>query len=336
MGARLGMIILALVVLFSCKGQSRLGLEYPKREIESICQKTKLSDFLKLKTNVTIELNEAVVAHQIYSYPPFLFIKNYKNLPQYLYDTRSKEMARIGDVGKGPGEYVHLGSIAFLSPQEFYGLARALKRIIKYRIDGKNIICEDTIDINTEYGVWFDEIYYKDGNLYCNSFSGPAGTYQVVVYDSEMNIIDKFHKRSVESSAIVAVSLFYKDMIIFLSEYNYEQKKHHDSFIYIYSLNGDLLSKIDTHEHNIHELLIDKTGKYIFAVTEDKAKIFTVEGDLVHEVKRDQELRPDCNPALRFMRTGKQHDDIIYGFQTDEPNVYKVNIYSCEIEEGAE
>lgn len=34
MGARLGMTILALVVLFSCKGQSRLGLEYPKNEIE--------------------------------------------------------------------------------------------------------------------------------------------------------------------------------------------------------------------------------------------------------------------------------------------------------------
>ena len=110
------------------------------------------------------------------------------------------------------------------------------------------------------------------------------------------------------------------------------KKKHHDSFIYIYNLNGELLSKIDTHEHNIHELLIDKTGKYIFAVTEDKAKIYTIDGDFIHEVKRDQELRPDCNPALRFMWTGKRYDDIIYGFQTDQPNVYQVNIYSCEIE----
>ena len=330
------LIVVLLACLVSCKKQSRFDSEYPKHEIESICQKTSLTDFLKLNKKVTVELDNGVVAHQIYSYPPFLFIKNYRNLSQYLYDTRSKKMVRIGDVGKGPGEYVYLASIAFLSPHEFYGLGSALKRINKYRLDGENIICEDTLNINTEYGVWVDEIFYKNGNLYCNSFSGPAGTYQVVVYDNEMNIVNKFHKRRVESSAVVPVSLFYMDMIIFLSEYNYEQKKHHDSFIYIYSLNGDLLSKIDTHEHDLHELLIDKTGKYIFAVTEDKAKIFTIDGDLIHEVKRDQELRPDCNPALRFMRTGKRYDDIIYGFQTDQPNVYQVNIYSCEIEEGTE
>ena len=333
MRSRVWIYILAAFVFVSCKGQSKRGLEYPQSEIENIREKTNYKEFLKLKTSLTVELNEAVAAMMIYSYPPFLFTRNYRSLPQYLYDTRNNKMIQIGDVGKGPGEYKHLGSIAFVSPNEFYGLARGLKRINKYKIKEDKVICEDVINLNTEYDVWYDEIYYKNGNIYCNSFSGPAGTYQIVVYDSEMNIINKFHKRSVKSSAVVPISLFYKDMIIFLSEYNFDQKQHHDSFVYIYSLNGDLLSKIDAHEHNIRELLIDKTGKYIFVVTEKQVKIFTLEGDLVHKVKMDSEL---YNPALRFMRTGKQYDDIIYGFQTDKPNVYKVNIYSCEIEGATE
>jgi len=42
------LIVVFLACLLSCKEQSRLGLEYPKREIESIRQKMDLTDFLKL------------------------------------------------------------------------------------------------------------------------------------------------------------------------------------------------------------------------------------------------------------------------------------------------
>ncbi len=210
-----------------------------------------------------------------------------------IWNINGEFIGQIGRIGKGPGEYTSLSDIVFISENTFYGIDRARKIVNKYKIDGKNIIFIDDIDISKhfEYEEYIDNAFFTDGKFILFIFSGNKDRDQIVILDSEWKLLRKFHKRKHSADAIVPSFALSDNRIYIRSEFNYTKNEFYDSNIYIYDFYGKLLKTLDIKDTKSTGLDIDKSNKILYLTYyNDKNMIISIydsNGNFYKKIERE-------------------------------------------------
>ena len=332
---RTAVIFVIMSMLCVCAKKDKIDVVYSQDETRKIQEKMVESDYLVLNETYNIDVSGIFEYYDIIPKGNYLFFQFFDNeQPHMLWDKEQKKFLKIGNIGKGPGEYIFISDIVFISPSRFYALDRGLHRINIYEIKNGVVQFVDLVNLNIETGVWIDELYHEGGKIYCINFTGPKYSHQVYVLDENFELEKKFHKRKYESDAIVANSLFYRNRIVFLGPYDFQNKRCRDSFLYVYDYNGELINRFDVKEKNVRSLWIDEKGKYIFVGTENQVKIFDLYGRLIHKISKEEQFDFKKNPNLIHANRAKKHDDILFATETEDPSVLKIEIYRCVVGEN--
>ena len=281
-----------IVILASCKNEAKI--KYSQKKLKKIELIRKEEELLSIKNEFKIMQKEGKFPFKSATYnKKYLISTTYHRGTALanLFDKKGNFLARIGDVGKGPGEYIIASRIAFIDINKFYIYDGKRNLMLLYKITDKKVQFIKQIPLKLFYDGVISKIMYKNNKFYFISFWGPKSTYQVYVLDKDFNVINKFHKRKYQSTAVVPMLTITDNFMIFLGAYDFNKREHHDSNLYIYNLNdGKLFNKIDIGwKKDLKRISTDESGKYIlvkkrFNKNKSIIKIFDLNGNLLNKI----------------------------------------------------
>ncbi len=269
-----------ILLLMSCNQVNRVDKVTLDSENMKIIQGLKSNeDIMKLQKTLIIDIppgNQRL--YKLKMMNRYLFGTKFQSgsFLGMIWDNSGRFIGNIGNIGKGPGEYISLADIVVISDNKFYLFDNSRHIALLFQIDEGIIRYIDEILLDELSSIMISRVYYLNGNIYIFSFYGIKDGYQVFVFDENFKFKNKFHKRHNEARAetYCGVTLS-KDRIFMLDSFNFDKNEFYESFVYVYDLNGKYLRKFDVGNKKIADIDIDKSGNILIVTYMDEFKVDT-------------------------------------------------------------
>ena len=211
----------------------------------------------------------------------------------YVWNRKGEFLGKVGNKGKGPGEYYRCWGIFFYNDDDEICIFDGdRKYILKYKIDAKN----KKIDFVKQYDGGkislhnFNIYGRRNDNFYFFRESGIKDIKKGIITDKNFNVVKKFHNREHKSDISYRQAALSRKKIVMRDDYkNFRKKELFSNKIWIYSLNGKLLNEFNTKTKKIVNVVIGNYNSYIYLFERDKDKtniyVYNIYGKFVKKIR---------------------------------------------------
>lgn len=164
----------------------------------------------------------------------------------YVWDRSGKFIARVGNQGKGPGEYQGINHIYFESDSEIGILDGGLARIHLFSIDEKGIVFKDFIDIGVMFNATPSRVFLRGEKrilFFPTGYKRPA----IIITNKNWRKEKEVHYYNQKSDAGYG-NVIVDEEFIYITDgtSGYDDLVAHSGIVYKYSFEGVLDRKFDT------------------------------------------------------------------------------------------
>jgi len=213
----------------------------------------------------------------------------------YVWNRQGEFIGKVGNKGKGPGEYFRCWGIFFYDNDEICIFDGDRKYILKYKIDEKN----KKIDFVKQYDGGnislhnFRAYGRRKDNFYFFRESGINDIKKGIITDTNFNVVKKFHNREHQSINSYRQTALSENKIVMRDDLknskNTGKSELFSNKIWIYDLKGNFLRKFDTETAKFVEVVIGNYNSYIYLFESDRDKtniyVYNINGKFIKKIR---------------------------------------------------
>ena len=308
------LVIVLILQLFSCSNKD----ENKKIEIsENIIKKLeKIKSYKELFTKVSSKKlenpdNKFLYFSDIQENENYIVGKSSSPEGIHYWNKQGKYIGKIGEKGKGPGEYYGTYTILLIK-NKFLIINSYLGRVTEFKLTLKNPIFVETYNLE-KLGLKTNEIsyislaYHKNNKIYLCNLTPQPNKYKVFVLNNELQLIKKI-KKSKKESWIVDTNCIYinRNRIYILDDIWHKNLKNamngkfnFSGKIFIHNLDGKLLRKVEIESIDIfsgkkNNFFVDKSNK-LFLINN---YIVTANGKIIKKISMNINRNKDIEESF--------------------------------------
>lgn len=313
-------VSLVVLLLISC-GQKKEFQNLSKNELVGIKKIKQFLDVYKHIEEVQLEnRNDDIpvlkLVGVVFNKKYIIGVTDRVNGYVYVWNHKGKFIGRVGNRGKGPGEYKGINHVYFESENQLGIIDGGLARIHLFTIGEKGIYFDDSIDTGVLFNDTPSRVYVR-GDKRIIFFSTGFMTPSVVVMNNKWGKAHEFHYFG-KNSEVAYGNAIVDDTYIYLTDgregYDFVS---YSSYCYQYSFDGKLIKKIDTKNKKLSTspLSIDVQKKIILIEHFDYCTVYDIEFNKIHKYQTKSSYLTkefNHNPTL-FLRSGDMNEYYITG-----------------------
>ena len=327
------MFFFFLLFLFSF---SSAGGEITKNDLFTLKTKKSTSDFFELKK--TVHLDYPVIKNQTIKTKYF---RNFQVNEEYilgmdkkkrcwLWDINGKFISQVGNIGKGPGEYISAFTIALLRNRRIAIFDETRKVFIEYKIKNEDIRVIDTYDASCMMNFYPHKMKEtKDGYIFV-MLQGLKGGYKFIATYRELKIQKQMAKRTREAPGLCLHNvIFSEDRIIYPDDFI--KDKYASSTLFVMDYDGNLLNEIQFPEKEATFFYMDEKSGLILGSGTKNIFVLDLSGRMIHKFKNKGEfyvkgIGPSVfRPIGTFITGDRNEKELILGVDHNDNLQLRIN-----------
>jgi len=295
MRVKTSVVVLLVVILFTACFQKseEVDITLTKEERAKIESVDSLEDILQLQETITLKHVAEGARFSLVPYGDYIAATRLKNgdFTVHLWNRKGDYLGQVGEVGKGPGEYMAPLEPAFIGKDSFVVFDRALATMSLYKVENGKIVFIDQENRNELFDAYVDTMFARNGKLYMISYSGPEGSYRVYTLNNELKLIKKSLRRKyVPQIAFLTTTLGNKSF--YICEDYAENWEMYRPVVYEIGFSGKVLRTITIPHKDLSNIHLDKSQKVFLSMStknsfEQKSPktyyLYDVNGKPLHE-----------------------------------------------------
>ena len=287
-------VLLVILLAISCSKKSDdTHIKFTKEELSKIESVDSLEDILQLKETITLKHVAEGARFSLVPYGDYIAATRLKNgdFTVHLWNRKGDYLGQVGEVGKGPGEYMAPLEPAFIGKDSFVVFDRALATMSLYKVENGKIVFIDQENRNELFDAYVDAMFARNGKLYMISYSGPEGSYRVYTLNNELKLIKKSLRREFVPKIAFLITTLGKKSFFICEDYA-ENWEMYRPVVYEIGFSGKVLRTITIPHKDLSNIHLDKSQKVFLSMSmknsfEQKSPktyyLYDVNGKPLHE-----------------------------------------------------
>lgn len=288
----------------------------------------------------TIELEIIPSTASIFSSNVYYIKKNSKYImvfsqtDVFLWNTNGKFIGRIGQIGKGPGEYQSVG-VAYFDSENTVGVNDPGRRLILlFDIIDKSIIHKETIDIMPILKYSPSDIHVLDnGNKLFICTSYPKNMPRYIITDRNFGVVFSGPKNSVDEAVTMGGSWIIGKKHFVISDIWTKKGKNIERIsnkIFIYNTSASKENIVlKTKKNSMCQFMMDTNEKYVFDIdySRQRIDIYSLKTKKwLHDVKLVLPFSSDSNSKYEIIGS-----EVLKTSMNKENKKFKIEFYSIVV-----